>query len=128
MTTNLTVKSVQVSDGNEIIPTVTLVFLTPAGEEKISCASQSGENIYDAIFKATKQIISSHFPKINGQEVKLLSCGGVSPYKGGCKAHAHIRLGVEKNGRSSKRGGWHENNLHLAIARVILNCFRDITN
>jgi hypothetical protein len=126
MNTDLVIRTVQVSDGNGIIPTVTLVFSTPAGEEKISSASQSGENLYHAIFRGVREVAVVHLPEISRKEIKLLSCGGSSPYKGGCKGYAHIRTGLNGNGQNSKRGGWHANSLHLAIARAILNCFRDI--
>lgn len=128
MIADLKVKSVQVSDGTNMIPTATLVFATPEGEKKISCASQGEENIHHAIFRAIREMFVSCAPALgDGQEIVLLACGGNSPYKGGCKAHAHIRIGSNGNSRSSKRGGEHKNNSHMAVARAMINCFQDLT-
>ena len=128
MITNLAVKSVQISDGTGMIPTATLVFATPSGEEKVSCASQGKENIHHAIFRAIREIIISCAPDLdNGQEIKLLACGANLPYKGGCKAYAHIQIGSNGSKRSSKRSGKHPINSHMAIARAMLNCFQDLT-
>ena len=128
MITNLAVKSVQISDGTGMIPTATLVFATPSGEEKVSCASQGEENIHHAIFRAIREVVISCAPDLdNGQEITLLACGSNLPYKGGCKAYAHIQIGSNGNGRNCKRNGKHPTNSHMAVARAILNCFQDLT-
>jgi len=118
MITDLAVKSVQISDGTGMIPTATLVFATPSGEE----------NIHHAIVRAIREVVISCAPDLdNGQEITLLACGSNLPYKGGCKAHAHIRIGSNGNGRNCKRNGKHPTNSHMAVARAILNCFQDLT-
>ncbi|MFA4833639.1 MAG: hypothetical protein WC619_02185 [Patescibacteria group bacterium] len=128
MIANLAVKTVQVSDGTEMVPTATLVFATSAGEKKVACASQGKENVHHAIFRAIREMFVSCAPVLgDGQEIVLLSCGANSPYKGGCKAHAHIRIGSNGDGRSCKRGGKHPTNSHMALAKAMLNCFQDLT-
>ncbi|MFA4941963.1 MAG: hypothetical protein WC582_05265 [Patescibacteria group bacterium] len=126
MTADLTVKSVQITDGNEMIPTATLVFITSAGEEKISCASQLEENIHHAIFKAIWQAAELHLTGFREKNASLLSCGGNFSYRGKCNAHAHIYFGTNGSSKKIKRNAWHGNNIQMAIARAILNCFRDI--
>lgn len=127
MIANLAVKNVQISDGTGMISTATLVFATPKGEKKVSCVSQPGETIYHAIFRAIREVVISYTPHLgNGQEIRLLACGANLPYKGGCKAHAHIQIGSKGNGQSCKRGGKHPDNPYMAIARAILNCFQDL--
>ncbi|MDD5291066.1 MAG: hypothetical protein PHZ04_03020 [Patescibacteria group bacterium] len=127
MIADLAIKTVQVSDGTGMIPTATLVFATPRGEEKISCASQGQENIHHAIFRAIKEMVVSCAPDLGSdQEITLLACGANLPYRGGCKAHAHIQIGSNGDSRRCKRNDEHPTNSHMAVARAMLNCFQDL--
>ena len=116
------IANAQVSEGAEIIPTVTLVFDNHDGRKgTISCCGQKGDTIGDVLFEAIKQIFYSQ-DSSSYRKLKLLSCGANFAYKGGCNAHAHIKIGSS----SHKRGGHHPTNFHMAIARAMVNCFQDL--
>jgi len=116
----LEIINIQVSDGLEIIPTVTMEVNTPKGVKTKTAIAQPEESINHAILR----VLILFFPKkLQGKQVVILSCGynlRIDKFR----AHAHIVVGSNGNRHEYKRKGNHKNP-HMAIACAFLNCLSD---